>query len=129
MPTTKNIIIFTTIATILVLVYVFFIKKAPSPAALTTSVPIPLSQDGAFDPNPAIAKDFLTLLLSVKNIKLNDAIFSDNAFNSLRDSSITLTPDGNEGRTNPFAPLGIDNVTPPGSTANPSLNTGASTLP
>ena len=47
---------------------------------------------------------------TVKNIKLNDAIFSDVTFNSLRDSSITLTPDGNEGRPNPFAQFGNENI-------------------
>ena len=59
-----------------------------------------------------VAKDFLTLLLSVKNIKLDDAIFFDVAFNSLHDSSITLIPDGTEGRPNPFAQFGNDNVAP-----------------
>ena len=130
MPTTKNIIIFTAIATALILIYVFFIKKAPDTATLITSTPAPFSQDtGLPDPNSAIAKDFLTLLLSVKNIKLDDAIFSDNAFSSLRDSSITLIPDGNEGRMNPFAPFGTDSVALPTKTENPSINTGASTLP
>ena len=48
------------------------------------------------------------VLLNVKNIKLDDSIFSDIAFSNLRDSSITLIPDGTEGRPNPFAPIGSD---------------------
>ncbi len=65
--------------------------------------------------NPLVAKDFLVLLSNVKNIKLDDTIFSDPAFNSLHDSSITLIPDGTEGRPNPFAQFGND--------ALPVLNT------
>ena len=70
----------------------------------------PASATNIPDANSLIAKDFLNLLLNVKNIKLDDSIFADNAFNSLRDSSIVLTPDGNEGRPNPFAPLGSENI-------------------
>ena len=55
-------------------------------------------------------QDFLSLLLNVKSIKLDSTIFDDPAFLSLYDSSITLTPDGTEGRVNPFAPLGADVV-------------------
>ena len=130
MPTIKKIIIFTVIATILILIYIFFIKKEPDTTTLITSSPIPISQNtGLPDTNSAIAKDFLTLLLSVKNIKLDDAIFSNNAFNSLRDSSITLTPDGNEGRMNPFAPFGTDSVALPAKTESSSINIGAPVLP
>ena len=58
---------------------------------------------GTSIPNSLANKDFLNLFSGIKNIKLNDAIFSDPAFNSLRDSSIVLVPDGTEGRPNPFA--------------------------
>ena len=111
------------------MIYVFFVKRTPDTATLISSTPSSLVSNAATpDKNSLITKDFLTLLLSVRNIKLNDAIFSDNAFNSLRDSSIMLTPDGNEGRINPFAPLGTDYVVPPANTESPST-TGTSTLP
>jgi len=112
MPKIKNIIIFLVIGTIFVLIYVIFIKAPPdTTATLVSSSSSPVvSNTVAGDNTPSVAKDFLTLLLSVKSIKLDDAIFSDSAFISLHDSSITLIPDGNEGRPNPFAPLGNDNV-------------------
>lgn len=113
-PRLKNIIIFGVIAIAFVLIYVFFIKKDPEIADLTSSVPegavvIPTTSN----PNSQIAQDFLNLLLNVKTIKLDVAIFATPAFMSLRDSSIVLTPDGNEGRPNPFAPLGVDNAVAP----------------
>lgn len=120
-PKTKNIIIFLALAAIFVLVYIFFIKSPPEETGLISSPPdgvLPSTTAEAGAPNSSITADFLSLLLSVKNIKLDDAIFSDNAFNSLIDSSITLIPDGNEGRPNPFAPLGVDNIPPSPNTLN-----------
>lgn len=66
----------------------------------------------ALNKDSLITKDFLALFSSIKNIKLNDAIFSDPAFISLHDSSIILTPDGTEGRPNPFAQFGNDATMP-----------------
>lgn len=109
----KNIIIFVTIAAIFVLIYIFFIKSAPVEESLVVSTPAPnmngapITMDNSNNTS-LVAKDFLALLLNVKNIKLNDSIFSDGAFNSLHDSSIILEPDGTEGRVNPFAQFGND---------------------
>ncbi len=122
MPNIKNILIFVAIAAAVISVYFFFIKGAPEETTNLVST-IPTMPDGvASNPNTAattlvpgdnsaVAREFLTLLLSVKSIKLDDAIFSDNAFLSLRDSTIVLIPDGNEGRPNPFAPIGTDPAT------------------
>lgn len=115
MPKIKNIIIFTAIAVIFILIYVFFIKPSPEEANLVLSpssatLPDINSPSTNINPQttPLFAKDFLSLLLNVKNIKLDDSILSDPAFVNLRDSSIVLEPDGNEGRPNPFAPFGDD---------------------
>jgi len=121
MPNIKNIIIFTTIAAAFILIYIFFIKPAPVQENLTSlpsSTALPNIDGSGADANTEnktslVAKDFLALLLNVKNIKLDDAIFSDIAFDSLHDSSIVLIPDGNEGRPNPFAQFGNDNVVTP----------------
>lgn len=124
-PKIKNIIIFTVVAVVLILIYIFFIKKAPEKATLVATSPnatLPSSNTSPQD--PSITKDFLSLLLNVKSIKLNNAIFSDIAFTSLRDSSIVLVPDGTEGRPNPFAPIGSDNVAPP---VNNTNNSGVTT--
>lgn len=113
----RNIIIFVTIAAVLVLVYLYFVKSPATQSNLvssnSTSLPnINGSTNQATNSTSNVttveAKDFLALLLNVKNIKLDDAIFTSTAFMSLRDSSITLVPDGNEGRPNPFAPFGND---------------------
>lgn len=91
------------------LIYIFLIDAPEEESAnLVSTTSAPLSSNMVGAGSQAIAQDFLTLLLSVKNIKLDDSIFSNEAFVGLRDSSIVLTPDGNEGRPNPFAPLGSD---------------------
>ena len=108
----KNILIFIAVGGILVLIYVFFLRSPEEPNGIVSSTPS--GEVAELDAeNPSVAGDFLRLLLSVKNIRLDDAIFSDDAFNSLRDSSITLTPDGSEGRPNPFAAFGAGNVLVP----------------
>lgn len=110
----KNIIIFVAVGIALVLIYIFFIKKGPEENALISTSPIEaVPSANVSNQNISINQDFLSLLLNVKNIKLNTAIFSDLAFTSLHDSSIVLVPDGTEGRPNPFAPIGSDNLAPP----------------
>lgn len=113
-PKLKSAIIFGSIGLVLVLLYVYFFsgEKAPENNLVSSQTPI-VPNSNANTPVEATApdKDFLPLLLNVKNIRLNDAIFSDPAFTALVDSSITLTPEGNEGRPNPFAPLGAENAT------------------
>ncbi|MES3031754.1 MAG: hypothetical protein V4699_00725 [Patescibacteria group bacterium] len=135
MPKIKNIIIFLGIAAIFVAIYIFYIKGPSDDGvdALVSSSPSPVAslQSGATpDSAVAVGGDFLTLLLSVKEIHLNTAIFSDDAFESLHDSSITLVPDGTEGRVNPFAPLGSDVVIPPVTPSIiPPANTGVPLTP
>jgi len=115
-PKIRNIIIFVIIAAVLILAYIFFVRPSSDQGSLISSpstTPLPNVSNsgtdaGAQNGNSLVPQDFLTLLLNVKNIKLDDAIFSDPAFNNLHDSSIVLTPDGTEGRPNPFAQFGND---------------------
>ncbi|OGI82007.1 hypothetical protein A3I95_03425 [Candidatus Nomurabacteria bacterium RIFCSPLOWO2_02_FULL_44_12] len=111
MPKIKNIIIFATIGIALILVYIFFIKNSPEEDNLvsTTNTPVPGVTPPETSQEIAVGQEFLSLLLNIKNIKLNDGIFSDPAFATLHDSSIVLIQEGNEGRPNPFAPIGSDN--------------------
>jgi hypothetical protein len=126
MPKIRNIIIFIVIALVIFLIYVFFIKPSPEQPSLVSSganATLPNIDGSAVNTstsnaNSEVAKDFLVIFSNIKNIKLNDTIFSDPAFSSLHDSSITLTPDGTEGRPNPFAPFGNDVV--PVSTPTPT---------
>ena len=121
----KNIIIFTIIAASLILIYIFFIKKAPEEENFISSSNTTLSDTNTLQQNSLIARDFLSVLLSVKSIKLNDTIFSDGAFVQLHDSSILLTSPspGDQGRLNPFAPIGYEAAItppPPASPASPA---------
>jgi len=143
----KNIIIAVVIVGIIIIAYFVFFKKAPEQANLVSSTGNPVLPDTIADQTSVMSKDFLALLLSVKNIQLNDAIFAEPAFTTLRDSTIELIQDGNEGRPNPFAPLGSDfgasssinvlnlntpavlNVVPPVTTPTPNpFPTGAGTV-
>ena len=111
LPKIKNIIIFLSIAVAIVLIYLFVFKKSDEGANLqSTGATVPVVAEVASPVASSLDKDFLPLLLNVKNIKLEDSIFKDKAFISLVDSSIVLTPDGNEGRINPFAPFGYENT-------------------
>lgn len=119
MPKLKNILIFIVIAVILVLVYIFVFKKSPEQPSLvstTGNVATTVNVNSNQNENSSISKDFLAVLLNVRNIKIDDAIFSNPAFLSLRDSTIQLVSDGNEGRPNPFAPLGVETSAIPAST-------------
>ncbi len=130
MKTIRNTIIFLSLAAIFAAIYFFYIKPSSDTPALTSST---TSSSSASSPlgtsstqtgtNGNVAQDFLNLLLSVKSIKLNDAIFSDAAFATLDGShSIILTPDGTEGRPNPFAPFSADTVpTPPAGNQKPGV--------
>ncbi|MFA6177293.1 MAG: hypothetical protein WC694_00120 [Candidatus Paceibacterota bacterium] len=121
MPKIKNIIIFIAIALVFFLIYIFFIKPSPKQASLVSAgakTTLPNMDGSTSNPsttntNSSISKDFLLIFSNIKDIKLNDAIFSDPAFISLHDSSIILTPDGTEGRPNPFAQFGNDATLPP----------------
>lgn len=118
MPNIKNIIIFTSVALVLVLIYIFFVRSDPNDSASLVSSGNSEAQGTVVENNldKSITQDFLTLLLNIKSIKLDDSILKDEAFLSLDDSNhITLIPDGTEGRVNPFAQFGNDAViiTPP----------------
>ncbi len=133
-PKIKKIIIFAFIAAILIFAYSFLAKKKGEDANLATTgvvnpSPITPATSGALGSNPLAATDFLSVLLNVKSIRLDDTIFSDPAFLSLHDSSIVLVPDGTEGRPNPFAPIGTDIGPAPVSTPAPTIDTTAPTPP
>lgn len=124
----KNIIVFVGIGLVLILIYVFFIKgdsNDEQASLISTSNGDSNPGSTSAEDGGAIAQDFLSLLLNVKSINLDDKIFSDPAFISLEDSSIELVPDGTEGRPNPFAPIGSDasvqtqQTKESGTTANP----------
>ena len=62
----------------------------------------PLTASPATTP---VEEQLIALLLELKSIKLDAAIFANASFQSLSDFSQTLVPEP-VGRTNPFAPIG-----------------------
>jgi hypothetical protein len=133
MPKTRNILIFLAIVAVFVLVYIFFIKPSLSaqPDLVSDTSTLPSASDSgtgvSTSDGTTVAQDFLSLLLSVKTIKLDVDIFSDPTFTGLHDSSVTLVPDATIGRPNPFAQFGVGNVVTPVSNTTPAT-TPAPTL-
>lgn len=112
MPKIKNIIIFLVIGGAMVFDYITLTKKDTAQPDLVTSSQSRATETpttASIEVDNQLSKDFLTVLLSIKNITLDDSIFSDVAFMNLKDSTIVLLPDGSEGRPNPFAPIGAEN--------------------
>lgn len=135
--TLKNILIFTVIGVALFAVYFFVIKKDEPEENLVSSsnspianAPINTAANNETFLDSEFAKQILATLSNVKSITLNDAVFSSIAFQSLVDGSIPLIPDNNEGRPNPFAPIGQDSgsisvpVTNPNPSATPAEDLG-----
>lgn len=118
----KNILIFVVIAAALILAYIFFFKKDASQSNLTSTFGTSSLPAETQTQATMIDTEFLSILLSIKDIKLNDSMFADTAFLNLRDSSITLTPDGTEGRSNPFALIGADANTSISASVNSALS-------
>ena len=110
----KIIIISAVVVLALILAYIFLIKKSPEQANLTSSSSGDTTTTPNMNtPNKIVPVDttFLNNLLGIKDIQLNTSILHDATFMSLRNSTVILTPDGNEGRKNPFAPIGSDTAT------------------
>jgi len=55
------------------------------------------------------AREILSLLNRMSNVKLDDSLFNDNSFKSLKDTTVVLVSQP-VGRNNPFAPLGTDGL-------------------
>lgn len=57
----------------------------------------------------ASAKEILALLNRMSQVRLEDGIFNNRAFQGLRDTTVVLTSQP-LGRNNPFSPLGSDGM-------------------
>jgi hypothetical protein len=90
----KNIILGAVLVVLAFFAYSYFFT-GPSTPALSSSAP---SQTATVD------QDLISLLGTLKTIKLDDSLFADPAFKSLDDFSQALVPEA-AGRTNPFAPI------------------------
>lgn len=56
---------------------------------------------------PVVGEEVLVLVNKLKNVTIDPTIFQDNLFFSLKDLSISISPE-NTMRPNPFAPIGVD---------------------
>lgn len=97
----KAVIIAVLVIAIAFFVYSYFFAKPTEPVLSVQAV----------SNTPSVDQDLIALLLQLKSIKLDDAIFSDSAFKSLQDFSQELVQEP-VGRNNPFAPLGAKQLTP-----------------
>lgn len=130
----RNSIIFIAVFILAVIGYeVFFAKKSAAPSLQTTSglgvtVPGAAAPVSASPDVNSVGSDFLSLLLSVQSIKLDDSVLSSKPFTVLQDFNRPIPPDTNPGRQNPFAPIGADSTTVSTqvSTTNPSSITATS---
>lgn len=87
------------------------VNTSPATGALQSSNPALGGASSLLTTDDAAISDkFLALLLNMRTLKLDQSIFSDVAFTSLKDFSTTITPETNPGRANPFAPIGVDAV-------------------
>ncbi|MES2134893.1 MAG: hypothetical protein V4449_01465 [Patescibacteria group bacterium] len=91
----KGVLIALAVIVVAFFAYSYFFPKDSAPALSAEIAP----------ENVSVDQDLISLLLELKSIKLNDAIFADSAFKSLQDFSQELVPEP-VGRNNPFAPLG-----------------------
>lgn len=130
-PQIKKIILFVGIALVVILAAVFFFKQSPNTVNLTSSAKnsAPVTNSGTADKaSPVVGQQFLTTLLNINNIKLDDGIFSDPSFATLTNSSIELVSEGNEGRLCPFLPIGTE-CTPVLSNTSPIAGTNLPLTP
>ena len=94
--TWKNSLIAATVLAIISLAGYFYTARDRTDDSLLTGV-------SATEGN-AIDGDLLRTLGKLKKLKLDDSIFEDKSWQSLRDFGRTLSPEP-RGRANPFAPL------------------------
>ncbi len=78
------------------------------------------------DSTNEVGDEFLATLLNLQVLKLDGDIFNANTFTGLQDFSITLVQLGNQGRPNPFAPIGSD-LSPTSVVSSPSVITNTPT--
>jgi hypothetical protein len=84
--------------------------------------PLQSSNDGASAPastataSTEVSNQFLRLLLSINSISISNELFAKPSYLALVDFSTRLESDGNEGRPNPFAPIGVDQTVAAGGT-------------
>ena len=101
-PNTQKIVV--ALVVLLILGFLGYKLFVTSPDTGTNSG---TSTGGVASTTAVEGQDILTLVEKLKNISINQTIFSSNLFNNLTDFSIPISQEL-QGRTNPFAPIGSD---------------------
>lgn len=96
----QTVILFVVVVAVLFGGYQFFFAESTEPALLVTPT-------GAAGPD----QDLVALLFQLKGIRLDNALFADPLFQSLKDFGKDLVAEP-IGRVNPFAPLGGASIEP-----------------
>lgn len=104
--TLKKILIFVVIIGVLIILAIIFLGKKGDPELQNTGVLQTTSQSA--DKSPS--SNFLQSLSQVKSIELDTTIFENKIYQRLNDYTIPiiLNDDRLIGRSNPFAPVGVD---------------------
>lgn len=107
----KNNIITIVLVVVVALVAIWYLTKTDtSTSYLTTSTQTTNSTDAIY---------IYSLLQKMSQVSLEDTVFSNPVFKSLKDNTVTF-PEQPAGRNNPFAPIGTDtNITGQQSTVLP----------
>ena len=95
---TKNITLGIILVVLIFIAYSLFFKRDDDGAALVReTVTTEVAPSG-------VVEEFLVLLRTLTNLRLNTGILMDETYSSLRDESVELMGQP-RGRVNPFAPL------------------------
>lgn len=99
----KKVII---IIVLIIIAFFLYGKFGPKPSQTTSGLTVQTSTPGNSNSSyvDGPAREFVTQLLAIQNIRFNTSILTDSAYLSLQDFSRELIPQPT-GRPNPFAPL------------------------
>lgn len=107
--TIKKILIILVVAVVILAGYAFFTTQAGSNNSSLSSLINSGNTGQIKETNVALANtEILKILGSIKNIELQDDIFSNPVFKQLQDTQFTIPKPTQIGRTNPFLPIGYD---------------------
>jgi len=102
----KNIILIIVIAVVLFFLYQIFLAGDDDLSDTSLLIAQPAVDDIQ---NAAIGREFLSVLLKLRSLDLDETIFSDRSFVILKDFSQEIKPQPS-GRANPFLQIGNDPI-------------------
>lgn len=117
------------------LIYFFVIRGDKAPAAETglvsanTGTAQGLQNTNTTTGTSTTGSAVVQILRNLSSIQLDDSVFRNPAFAYLVDMTLQLPPATNQGRRNPFAPIGSEgsSLTAPAATTTTSTTTGTGT--